>query len=162
MARKSREPCLWEMRVDNPTHDELHAYLSCAAEQSCRNCVMCSDRALEMLIYVIKSGKERPMASSNPTAPFVDSPTVLPPKEIGGTPSLRDVIDHAIDRARSHGLDEILQYECAVQAVRRIEPDLPLLVAARLINALLEERDGSGEPSRYAGLITRPADGIKR
>ena len=92
------------------------------------------------------------MASSSSSARFIDSPVAQAGE---GAPSRHNVIAHAIEKARSQGLDEIQQYHSAVRAVMRVEPDLPLLVAARLINALLEEQDGRGDLSRYASVVAR-------
>jgi hypothetical protein len=93
------------------------------------------------------------MVNGSSSVRFIGSPVALVTRGGGGdAPSLRDVITHAIDQARSQGLDEIQQYHSSVRAVRRVEPDLPLLVAARLINALLEEQDDRGDRSRYAGV----------
>ena len=91
------------------------------------------------------------MTNGNSAARLIDSPVA----RLGGQggPSLYNVVRHAIDSARSQGLGEILQYKSAVRAVMRIEPDLPMLVAARLINSLLEELDGKDDLARFTSVI---------
>ena len=102
------------------------------------------------------------MASSTSTARSISSPVASTGKDIVGAPSLLNVIAHAINKARTQGLDECQQYHSAVRAVMRVEPDLPLLVAARRINALLEEQDGHGDLSRYTSVIAHLDNGIRR
>ena len=58
--------------------------------------------------------------------------------------SLHNVIAHAIDSARAQGVDDWHQYDGAVRAVMRVEPDLTMQAATRLVNTLLEKRDRLG------------------
>lgn len=96
------------------------------------------------------------MAQTGSAARFIDSPIPLMTRGLNdGAPSLHNVVTHAIHKARSQGLDDIQQYNCAVRAVMRVEPDLPLLVAARVINGLLETLDGHDHMPRHPGVVVR-------
>ena len=85
------------------------------------------------------------MANSRSTVRF-PSPSVEDPGEAtsGRAPSLHTVIVHAIDTARSQGLDEQQQYDRAVSAGMGAGRDSTLLAVSRLINRILESRDQRG------------------
>jgi hypothetical protein len=72
-------------------------------------------------------------------------------------PSLLTVIEHAVRDARDRGLDESWQYRKAIAAVRRVEPDLNLLSASRLVNALLESQDHCAGAVHFASGRTHGA-----
>lgn len=71
------------------------------------------------------------------------------------TPSLSNVIAYAIERAVRDGLDECEQYHRVVHAVRRSEPHLTLLAAARMVNAHLEADERHRRLTRLTSLVTR-------
>jgi len=83
------------------------------------------------------------MANGRSTPHFIHASTHFPAqRNRGAAASLHTVIAEAILAARSQGLDECRQYHCAVRAVTKLAPDFPLPMAARLINAFLEEQEG--------------------
>lgn len=97
--------------------------------------------------------KSKRFAAQRTRIPYPSAETVTLERLDGG-PSLMNVIAHAVNAARQQGLDDCRQYDRAVRAVMRVEPDLTLLAAARLVNAHLEARDQNGILPRYASVIT--------
>ena len=91
------------------------------------------------------------MTNTSLKASFTESPVDL--TNFGEAPSLHHVVAHAIDTARTQGLDEFRQHYCAARAVMRIEPDLTLLVALRLVSALVEDKGQRGNVPNVASVI---------
>ena len=55
MPYKRRHPCGWDSGPDEPTLEELHDILNCAAKQGCRQCVECSETALDILVRRVEA-----------------------------------------------------------------------------------------------------------
>lgn len=103
-------------------------------------------------IRVATTGRRLKTRRAHPSAPATDA---LPMDEQDGSPSLWHVIAHTVEEARNRGLDEYRQYDRAVRATLRVEPNLTLLAAARLVNAYLELHDQHCGLTRFTALIAR-------
>ena len=55
MVYRRKEPCGWDAKSQAPELEELHEILKCAAEQGCRQCVGCSEKAFNLLNERIKA-----------------------------------------------------------------------------------------------------------